>query len=141
MILSVEYMAGFFDGEGCLSMTKVRGCWFSPEATVANTDYYIMKAFAYTLELCNVKHKFIIRKLQLNRKPLYCIRVREMRSLYVFCQLLRPSLKIKQSRADLMLKFLKLRLAGTHRDGYHSPEEEIIAKEIKEMNQRGTRYR
>jgi hypothetical protein len=52
-MITPEWLAGFFDGEGCLTIARSRGTHFTPQAVLTNTDLRVLKliqeAFGGTL--------------------------------------------------------------------------------------------
>ena len=109
MEISVPYLAGFIDGEGCMMVARLkyateckRGIRYAPVMNIANTHLPI-------LQLIQLKFGGKIREMGLKENPgnyLLHFSVKEMKN--IIPQIL-PYLIVKRDQAELFLEFLKSR--------------------------------
>jgi len=139
-MLSIEYIAGFIDGEGCFSISKhksnPRG---TPSLTIANTNYDVLKAIEYTFSLWGLKTGFYADYQRPSRgcKVGYSLCVYEKQSLITLCEILNSHLTVKSEHASLIIEFLTLRLREGHKGRLHIEKEDAITKRIRELNKKG----
>lgn len=113
MKLSAEYLAGFFDGEGCVNFT-VRGKnrQMIPRVMIVNTDSKIMnliyKQFGGYL---NIKE----HKKHLNWKPSITITLKST-NMVKFLNYIRPYCILKKKQIELIFEFLKFKENGQEFD-------------------------
>ena len=139
-ILSVEYLAGFIDGEGSIGLfftshSNLPQCVMS----VCNTDRNIMIGIKYTLNLWEISSEFHCRVRGRSYKPVYELQVRSIDSVHELLKILYPSLKVKQRRAAIVLDYLDRR----KEEAYHHVSNDFkafaekAADEMKELNKKG----
>lgn len=140
-MLTVEYLAGFFDGEGCFFLRKPTGTSTCnmPLVTVCNTNFEIMRAIAYTLDSWNVDYKFRnSRPVKGNRKPSYDITIQKRKSVYEFCCIMRGHLKVKYEQNEILIKYIELRDVEGRKGKMHQYARAVLFSRIRELNKRGT---
>ncbi len=104
-ILNLAYLAGFFDGEGCVYILKANakhGVAFSLEISFTNAD-------KEPLELARSLFGGKVSRSSDSRpksKPSYRLRIRSNQALSALTQLL-PYLRVKRKRAELGVEFQK----------------------------------
>lgn len=136
------YVAGIFDGEGTIQVTRTRTSsnaeWrYTAQNSVTNTNEELLRYMKRKTGVGTIvplgqrsarhKHRF-----------LWYLRVDEVKALY---PQMREYLVIKQQQADLMLEFLGTCIHGRGR-GNPLTEQEIVLKavifdELAELNKRG----
>jgi len=111
--LTLEYIAGFVDGEGSFMIKKKYGGDYSPAFSIANTDkqviYDIRQYFSLSVNIGiakapTPKHKIAYRLKTLN--------IDDCKSI---ARLLEPHLRIKQEQAKIIMQFYRsnqTRIAG-----------------------------
>ena len=137
MMLSIDYIAGFIDGEGCLGIVK-KGGRYRPQIDIGNTNIDIMKALEYTFHawgIATVTHTVTMREG--NRKDFYRICVDKMDSVYQICQILRPYLKIKQANANAIINFIEARRMEGYRQDTLKDIKMAAVNDVKQLNKRG----
>ncbi len=121
MSISIDYLAGFIDGEGCFNISKPGA--YRGTITIGSTD----KEALAIIELALVGYKIvapITRRVALdsNEKDYYCLRISKVDSVHRLCKYLEGKLLIKERQRKLMSEFIKLKVG---RDGKHYTEEEV----------------
>ena len=135
-MLSKQYLAGFIDGEGYLSVvthsdtrTK-RGFTLQPVITIGSVDKIILD------EISKVTFgKFQSRKKTKGNKQLYVLQIQDLEGISLCLKQIFPYLIIKKQQATLLCEYVKLRLKNKNK-GYSDRELEI-AKIFKTINKRG----
>ncbi len=114
-MLSLEYIAGFVDGEGCFSLgrrKKVKNpaetLCYTAYFILANTNYNVLRLIQYSLELCEVTTKMYKAKAKMGHKLVWQLRTRNQAELLSICLLLYPYLTVKQAEVSVMIKYLQL---------------------------------
>lgn len=100
--MGAEYVAGFFDGEGCVNITtRGKGRQFVLRVMIANTDYdflhKIQTAYGGTLS----RRRHAIGK---NWKPFCCL-TWTSNAAADFLEQIRPKVLLKAAQVDLGLQF------------------------------------
>jgi hypothetical protein len=119
-MISIEYTAGFIDGEGCFTTHHTQKG--SPSLTIVNTDSDILDDIA-ELVFCitsiepNIKSKWKSSKYP-QRKECYCLRLGAP-ILRVFLPVILPYLRVKRNQAETMQELIDLipSVHGPHNDG------------------------
>lgn len=95
------YIAGFFDGEGCIHIYKSRSRGFTLQVSAANTDRQVIQF------ICD-RFGGRIHRLQKkgNRKPCWRVDLVARRANHLLTALL-PYLRVKKDQAELALEFQK----------------------------------
>ena len=103
----IGYLAGFFDGEGCITIEARRGKSFNVRCSITNSSLEVLKIFKKIFG--GSIHK---RKLYVN-KPLWDWRCNAHLALFFLTKIM-PYLIVKNKEAKLALefgfKFYKLRI-------------------------------
>jgi hypothetical protein len=154
----LAWFAGFFDGEGCLTMIstfnskKERFRRLNPLFTITNTDD---NSILETVKICEkIGAPLRIRRMVSNKvkKPYYICDVNALSKVKKLLDTLLPYLITKKSRAELMLRFINSRLKRwrefKENDGFnemklgkdvpYNNEEISVAEEIRRLNNRGS---
>jgi len=135
-MLSKQYLAGFIDGEGYLSVvthsdtrTK-REFTLQPVIAIGSVDKIILDEISKI-----TTGKFQSRKKQKNNKQLYALYIQDLDGIQYCLKKILPYLVIKKEQAILLNEYVKLRLKNRNK-GYSDRELEI-AKLFKTINKRG----
>lgn len=120
-----SYLAGFFDGEGCISLIRIgKTKYFQIVATITNTDLSILE---------KIKERFggdihMGKKIKPNHKDRYAWRV-SSKSAYNFLLEIYPYSIMKQDRIKLALQFQQ-RIIDKNglKDKVHLTEEEHLIR-------------
>jgi len=131
----LQYLAGFFDGEGCISIHRhqdkktKRGYVLVPRITVANTRQEVVEWFK--------PFGFSVRRTKngKNSKDVYRIELERLSVIQRFLQELSPFLRLKKKQADLLLEFCSSRLED--KTYCYTQRELKIRDELSELNMRG----
>lgn len=142
--LSRQYIAGFFDGEGCLTLGK-RKCNFGYNSAcyiamldITNTNKEIIEILSQQLKM----HIIIHQKGQPHHKVRYRITIHNSaKRLKKAIEYMLPFLVIKKPQAKLMLKYIKTIKPGSP-SGVKLSDEIIkkrkkMYKEMRKLNNRG----
>jgi len=127
------WLAGFFDGEGTILVSKyVRTrdgrLRIVPEVMASNTSKPIMMHIAETIDMPLYERK------REDRKWIYELRIRKNSNIIIFLEKIIPFLKIKRVQAELLYAYCKSRCEQPyHRSEYTEEEIKIFAK-IRELN-------
>jgi len=150
--LEAAYIAGFIDGEGCLTLGKspARRNGRSPEYSIiiaiANTKIEILKWIKKTAHLGGCMG--INKKKPANHAISYQLHLRTKDSLNLLAEIY-PYLRLKKQQAEILFEFYKLRKLNPKRWNPiksmgslpSSPEyiknQERYYKKIRELNKRG----
>jgi len=135
-MLSKQYLAGFIDGEGYLSVvthsdtrTK-RGFTLQPVIAIGSVDKIILDEISKV-----TSGKFQSRKKIKGNKQLYVLQIRDLEGIKLCLKQILPYLIIKKQQATLLNEYVKLRLKNKNK-GY-SERELQIAQIFKTINKRG----
>jgi hypothetical protein len=140
--ISEDYIAGFFDGEGCIFLGKVASAsththyTYSPKVLITNSNLDVLKIIQGFLNYGT------IHKQSSTHKQVYVLRLDTMGMMLYFLQGFRPLLRIKAEEADLMIEFLERRLQYKGTNYRHAPyvyEDEVVYQKLKRI--KGTRSR
>ena len=129
-MLSLPYVAGIVDGEGCISVAK-RGPYITPTVQVANTDIGLLEIF-YNQFGGNIDRN---RESRPNRKPCHCWRLAG-RAAKTFVQQIRPWLLIKGPQANIICGLIERR-PGERMDSADFKYNEDVTALIRSLNRRG----
>lgn len=137
-MLSVEYIAGFIDGEGSFMLLRDKNNrTYRPRCIISNTDIDVLRAIKYTFRLWDIKCNIHIQySASVRYKQCYVLQVVERTSLYNLCLILQPHLTIKQRRAEIIMRYIELRRDEGIRGRVHEREEQELFDELKQLNKR-----
>ena len=134
-VLPVEelgYIAGFIDGEGCLSFHKEKGGSHSPFVSICNTNQEVIQWF---------KNKFDwgYKGYTDNRreKPKWNLEMRGMKRIVPLLLAIQPYLIVKKKQANLLLEFSKSKLGRIRKQKGELARELEIVQEIHRLNKKG----
>ena len=140
----LAYIAGFVDGEGCISITKRKdkeyknGCSFYVNLRIVNTDLEILE---WIQDILNVGGCIIKRKRIGNNKQCYELKYGCLQACKGV-RLLLPYIKVKKRQAKILLEFQKLK-DDNHQIGRNGVPRERwmkqikLCEEIQSLNKRG----
>ena len=149
------YIAGLLDGEGSINFVQgryvVRGrahYRLNPQVSISNTDASLMDF----LRILGIGHFLTHANNKPNSKPINDLQLTSMAEISVFLEGVLPYLVIKKHRAELMLRFIHIRMIRHAKFGRGSPqqrkgfslespwgEELAIYEEVRRLNKRGVR--
>ena len=136
MRITKEYLAGFVDGEGSITLYKrkdirtKKGFTINAKFSIGNTNQDFMK------ELNSCGGQPFIRKYNgENCKPLYELNIQDLKGIRVFLKAIQPYLIIKKKQAELMIEFIESRLS--HKGSGYTEREMEITGLITALNKKG----
>ena len=101
--LTLEYIAGFVDGEGCFTIISKGERGYQPRIDIGNTNLQILK---------EIQNYFSLRlKIQTRHrknpkwKTLYMLSVRTIDECKSIATLLEPYLRLKQEQAQIIMQY------------------------------------
>ncbi len=140
--LDLAYIAGFVDGEGCISISKSssrgsRNTTYGPNVDITNTNKEILLTIQKILRLGSLESQ---KRYSSKHKPAWNLdfKAGEAKQLLL---LIRPYLRLKKRQADLLLEFLE---TSQHRNQFNplTVEEaalrDVMYEEMRELNKRGS---
>jgi hypothetical protein len=148
--VDLAYMAGIIDGEGSISFTKDRSSTFQKntrrgfgwrtEVKVSNTDKSLFRWITRTFPSYGYCRSYYDKRVGIKRKHEWCIRANDIRE---FLPVVTPFLKLKKTRAELILEALDL--ISQHHGGHDGPNKttpnddklEQIYRTMKKLNSKG----
>jgi len=108
MKLSWQYLAGFFDGEGCLYISKQKGkkknSYYTPRLTIANTNEEVIGLIEKAFDGCVAREGFEIREGR--RRPWY-IEIYKRARIKQFLKNIYPYSVVKKPQIELMFEFME----------------------------------
>ena len=126
--IDLAYMAGFIDGEGCISIYKwskkkmkndnVKTQGYGLELSIGNTDY---KTLRWIQD--NVGGKIYEKKIKINLKKLWIWKMTGTK-LTPFLKLIIPYLKQKKEQARSAFEFRKAKERKLHQQNFRGLTEE-----------------
>lgn len=134
-MLSIDYVAGFFDGEGCIMFAQTKGHYY-PKAIFYNSNLNIMRALEYTLNSWGIDCRYRKRSKQNSidgRKDQYVISLQNMDAIYLFCQIVRQALKIKQPHAEAVIRFIEAKRIDARDEQLKDVKTQAVM-EVKSLN-------
>lgn len=134
------YLAGFVDGEGCLTIGRARkeesraGVTYFAVMTVSSTD---LDALMAVMAMCgNGKVQLQDKRSRPEHRTLYRILWSANQIRHLLPQL-RPYLLIKGRQADVLSKFLATKVNGRNVTPENWQQWEVWRAEIRTLNKRG----
>lgn len=137
-----SYVAGFFDGEGCLSFHIVsknirnfgeRNHCFSPICLLTNNSKEIL---IYIQSFFGGKIYKKVRKSK-NHNIGWQLAFTSRRDVYNFLKEIVPFLKVKKYQAEIMLVYLESRINKVKLQGQHTPISEYefsMIRDVRNLN-------
>lgn len=113
MKVTIEYIAGFFDGEGCVSthQNRARRGAFGTSISIGQSGdegRQILAAIQTWLTDRGVNSYLLLRKRKAQYRPMWVLSVMARPSVTAFLALLRPHVSVKKTVVEDTLRFLKL---------------------------------
>src|SRR3990167_8928955 len=139
----LAYIAGLYDGEGCITLVKQiekrrskEYIYYNPKASIGMTN---RKAIDFVAERFKGNIWFI--KKNGVWKPLYHFDISNCKRVFVFLKEIYPYLQVKKEQARIVLEFIASRenLPNNVRWGESSytTEHHKLCEEIRKLNKRG----
>lgn len=134
--IDLAYLAGFFDGEGCIQIWKKKdsrtplGYGICVTVKITNTNRQILEEYN---KLCN--GKFSQDKRNEKAKIVHGIYYSSYADILIMLSQILPFLRLKKRVADLMISFCTSRL--NHIKSAYTEEELHLFSEIKVLIKRG----
>ena len=136
--IALAYMAGFFDGEGCVNFTQSgkHKTWII-RVMVRNTDFDIIKkiheTFGGRIQVTHQKNKPAW-------KTSYCWRVDGAQAIF-FLRLIDPFVFIKKDQILIAMFWdeIRNRLTGFRRDKEYRDTMDLLVKQMQWLNRKGPR--
>lgn len=129
MNLSLPYIAGFVDGEGCIRISALRSNVY-PQVLVVNTNLTILKKLQNQFggDIYPILHR------KKNWKPSWSWRISWKRAVQ-FCECIYPYIQIKKQQIETVLAWRDL-----HSDFYGKRDQEanqLLVDRMHWLNKRG----
>ncbi len=108
MKLSWQYLAGFFDGEGCLYISRQKGKkknpYYTPRVVIANTNEEVIGLIEKSFHGSTAREGFEIRPGR--RRPWY-VEIYRRDRIKKFLKGIYPYSIVKKKQIELMFEFIK----------------------------------
>lgn len=143
--LNDDYLAGFIDGEGCLSICKFKhhgrenSVYYRPLLHIGNTNRVVLEAVREYLDagwVCSLASR------NGRRKESYQYQLTGRTHLLPLLVRLRARLIVKQRQADILIEFMSGLRAANNRRQLLSVQEntsrEAMLAQIRDLNRRGS---
>jgi len=131
------YIAGFFDGEGCIYIGKVR---------TRNTETITGRILIGGTNKEEINYLFNLIKNgrknetqhsnRQNNKKMYRIELAQSQGI-IFLREILPYLKLKKQQANLFIELSELKKKSSRKGKYNIKRQEEIMEENKKLNRRG----
>lgn len=131
--LDKAYIAGFFDGEGCVGYynasktMKNRPSYFHTSVQVCNIDPCVIK---WVAETTGVGRCQITRFKDKKRRTAYQWQIGKKADVIVFLNAIRPYLKVKAAQVDMILGHLALESSYVKKHGSVIPERVLARQRV-----------
>jgi hypothetical protein len=143
----VAWLAGFTDGEGTITICKIRG-YYRPIFQIVNTNYASLQECQAILESIagrcpTIKSKSFSGTKLAHWKDSYQIQITKQQDVKKICQALIPHLITKKLQAELLVKFVEIRETVVRKPRYgsrggqyrpHGNREEALWLACKQLN-------
>lgn len=140
-----EWLAGFYDGEGCLSLSKSENkgyIRYSPQIDLVNTNLVVMQAIVDFMQANGISvyvnyskhHGTFHRDANRQHKQRMNMRIARMANVKRFLQFIEPHLIIKKANAHLLLEFVDSRATGYVKT---SDRDHVTYSELKQLTIKG----
>ena len=116
-MLALEYVAGFFDGEGCITVIKLKrdtqhsgnkGFGLQTDITIVQKDISLLEKVLETLEFYGIDGKIMKHTTQ----NVYILRIRGFERQLKFCKIFKDLLILKRGQLLLLEEYLNTRIKG-----------------------------
>jgi len=141
--LPLDYLAGFFDGEGCCGVLECfnkKTLYYKPYISFSNTNVNLMKFIKLFLEKYGILMKYHEKKQTKHWKRSCSLTSWNITSALNFCKLIKNKSFIKRKQLELVEEYCESRnkINPRRRAWKRYSEREInIYKELKSLNHRG----
>ena len=135
-MINKQYLAGFIDGEGYLSVLThkdsrtSRGYTLHPIINISGSEKDVLDEINRL-----VKGRIRTKQKQKGCKKVYDIQIQDLEGIKNCLKVISPYLLIKKEQATLLIEFVNLRIKNKNK-GYSNRELEI-SKIFKTINKRG----
>ncbi len=129
----LSYIGGIFDGEGCISITKVacsevrRGFYFKLIVNIGNTNEWLLNWFKL-----NFGGNILLNKRN-KGQPFWCWSLSAQQALS-FLYIVKPYLRIKNYQAEVAILFQETKRRGACRNDSEIAVEEVQALLLKNLH-------
>lgn len=137
-MITKEYLGGFFDGEGYITLIRhkdsrvKKGYTLHPFVRITNTNKAILEEINKL-----AKGKIKSKPKQLGCKQCYMVEIQDLTSMFEFLCKIQPFLIIKKEQAELMIEFCRGRIDNKNKR--YSKEDYELSFKFTELNKRGER--
>lgn len=129
MNVTLEYIAGFFDGEGCVVITKdkktnnrMKNGWsLNPYIILTQKKPNILKEIQKTFKNYNIKSDLY----SIKGGNLYRLRIIGTKKIIDFCNLMLPHLICKKQELQIMKNAMEYRISKSGRKDYTNKDIEF----------------
>jgi len=138
-MLSVEYIAGFIDGEGTITINTNLRSRGIPRVSIVNTNYDVLRLISYTINMWGVSNSIYTDcpKVSSRHKIVHRLQVYDKQAVLTLCEVLLPHLVIKGEHAKIVIDFIKRRrMEGRQGTTFKELEKAMITR-IRGLNRRG----
>jgi len=137
--ISIQYIAGFFDGEGGIYVTQKTDKRFGKSILVRNIRCQVTNGDIKVLKMIQQKYGGVIREKQREEgwKPAFYLEIASQKDILKFLQDIEPYLIVKKEQVKLAIQYLKSRLSHQHKR--YTNEEIKIVEKIRNLTKRGKR--
>jgi hypothetical protein len=130
---NIAYIAGFIDGEGCISVTTKKNTYgmltYDPYIQVTNTNKAVLEFCRYVLGFGNIKVKHSDRA---NTRDYYILYIWGKAKVKIALSIILPYLIVKKGVAELVLK-----LASQELYAHPTMQDQEVIEEIRVLNKKG----
>ena len=141
MELTWDYIAGFIDGEGCITIHKGKprrkSLEYQPLFVLANTKRIILDEIRLHLNNCPMYKQ--VRPQYTHRNDCYYLRLYNY-NVYNLCKLLKNKLVLKRKQAEIIMQFYDKNNSTIGRSGLSQSEvnrREELYLQIRKLNKKG----
>ncbi|MBA7677125.1 hypothetical protein ES703_85373 [subsurface metagenome] len=101
--LTLEYIAGFVDGEGSFTILKIGGNCYLPRFAISNTDLDVLEDIRKFLCISTKIYKRYPKNSKW--KIAYCLTANSLDECKSIAMLLEPYLRIKKGQAQIIMQY------------------------------------
>ncbi|MCD6442298.1 LAGLIDADG family homing endonuclease [bacterium] len=104
--MTIDYIRGFFDGEGCVGYTEKGGVFTWKEVRIDNTNKQLIDKISQKLTELKIKHHrgSSERNQKSCYKKIWSIRIAQTLDIYTFYQIIGTSHKTKEEKFKYIFK-------------------------------------
>jgi len=135
-LINIQYIAGFFDGEGCIIAFKRNDSakghgYYRCEISITNTNKKLLQIISQNIDGIIYKHD---KKPIPNRKPCYTLRLSSKKSYFALCEL-SPYLIDKKEQAEIALEYLEYKFTWANQCKDYKIDEYYV-KQIQQLKRK-----